>query len=155
MEYQDYNYQGFEQLEEKVEQAQEKLNSAQKELREAGVAELQGALESNLYGLALEQDRQKCEAREEMKWATKEVKLAEKELKAVGSDDLREALERAAFIKLAEENFQSAQRRLNEYRKFFENAELRGNVLDLRGGLTVATTRLRQHKILLKWMERQ
>ena len=90
-----------------------------------------------------------------MDLAVKRLELAEKRLKAVESNHVSEALQRAALIEPAQKEIKSARSRLEESRKYLEKLKLRGNVLGIRGRSTVVTRKLREHKILLEWMERQ
>jgi len=90
-----------------------------------------------------------------MDLAVKRLELTEKRLKAVESNHVSEALQRAALIEPAQKEIKSARSRLEESRKYLEKLKLRGNVLGIRGRSTVVTRKLREHKILLEWMERQ
>ena len=90
-----------------------------------------------------------------MDLAEKRLGLAEKGLQAGESNHVSETLQRAALIELAQKEIKSARSRLEESRKYFEKLELRGEVLGIRGRSTAITRKLREHKILLEWMERQ
>jgi hypothetical protein len=87
--------------------------------------------------------------------AYREVKFAKEGLKAAESDDFGETIERAALIRLIQEELESARARLDESRKSEEKVKLRGAVLSALNGLANAKRKLAQHKILLEWIDRQ
>lgn len=79
--------------------------------------------------------------------------MAAKALEAPTSDDPSNTLDRAVSIRLAQEEVKSAESRLDECKISLEKVEARGTVLGIRGRLTAATRILREHKILLEWMD--
>jgi hypothetical protein len=154
-EFQDYNLQILEELEKELKAREQELDSARKELKEVGAVEPDGAFESNLYGLALEQDKQRLEAHKEMKAAEKRAQLAEEGLETAKSHGSRDADKRAALINLAEKEVKSAQEALADCKAACEKVKVRGKVLGVQGRLTGATTKLRWHRIFLVWIEQQ
>ncbi len=82
MEYQDYEYQGLEQFEKKIEQGQEELDSAQKKLSDAGILGFEEVYEADNFGnhfsLSLKQGQEEWEVQEEMELVEKGVELAVK-----------------------------------------------------------------------------
>ncbi|KAI4129962.1 MAG: hypothetical protein LQ347_003557 [Umbilicaria vellea] len=155
MEYQFYHYRKLEPLEKKFEQAQKGLESAQMRLSEAGVAGFEGEYELNDIGWALKNGQQEEKADGEMKLAEQEMELAEQRLKTAQSDGSRDTAERAALIGLAQGEVKAAEKRLDDIRNWRETIQLRGELLSALSELWCATTDLRQHKIILEWIDQQ
>jgi hypothetical protein len=61
-----------------------------------------------------------------MKLAERGIELVEERLAATESNDSGDIAVRAAFIRSSQKEIESAQQRLDESRKSYENAKLRG-----------------------------
>lgn len=118
MEYQDYHYQILESFEKKIERVHEELESAQRTLEEAGLPGYERVFDpdsfGNHYALCAENGNEESKAWDKKALAERELELVEKRLKAARSDDLGETVERAAWIRLAEEEVESVQMRLDK-----------------------------------------
>lgn len=87
--------------------------------------------------------------------AEQEVELAEEGLKAARSDDFEETVERAALIRMVQEEVQSAQTRLEQAIESTEKVKLKGKVLSALNWVPCAKSKSERHMILLEWIERQ
>ncbi|KAA6411556.1 MAG: hypothetical protein FRX48_04836 [Lasallia pustulata] len=112
MEYQDYEYQGYESFEKDIEGAQAQLESRQKALTEAELPGFEGVYEPGNFGtryaMAIEHHREDQKAWDKRLLAERELELAEKRLKAAQSDELGETVKRSPWIRLFLEDAQSA-----------------------------------------------
>ncbi|KAI9844978.1 MAG: hypothetical protein M1837_005122 [Sclerophora amabilis] len=117
MEYQDYEYQGIETFEKKIEGAHREVESAQKALEEAGLPGFPGSFDPNNFSdrcaMCTESNQEESMAVGRRVTAERELALAQKRLKVAQSDQLGEEVERAAWIRLFLEDVQSSQIRLD------------------------------------------
>ncbi|KAI9777558.1 MAG: hypothetical protein M1816_004701 [Peltula sp. TS41687] len=127
MEYQDYELQSCESYEKDVKKAQATLESSQKALAEAGLPGWEGVYEpdnfGNNYALCVQSGREESKARNRRELAEGELQLAEKRLKAAQSDCFGETVERAAWIRLAQEEVKAARMRLDQLQHLAEIAQ--------------------------------
>lgn len=109
------------------------------------------------------QDRKKRQGKLEKKeyeassnrWRAKEeVEFAEG-YKAVRLDNLGETVERAALIKVAQEDVRSAQTKFEEEKESTEKIELKGKMLNALSSISCIKGKLRRHNVLLEWIEQQ
>jgi len=123
MEYQDYELRLRENFQKSIEQTQTRLASNRKKLAEAGISAFEGIQElefAGFYSKCLRCDGEEFEAEKEKQSAELKLRLAEKRLDAARSSDLGETVERAAWIRLFQMEFESAQTRLNETHRLYE-----------------------------------
>ena len=87
--------------------------------------------------------------------AKKEVGFAEEGYKAAQSDDIRETIERAALIKVAQEEVRSAQAHFEEARELTEKIKLKGKVISALSYIPLIRGKIKRHNVLLEWIEQQ
>lgn len=127
MEYQDYEYQKYEDLEKDFNEAQVQLESRQKALAEAGISGFEGVHNPDNFGVfsteKIEYEREERAAREKWKSARQKLRLAEQRLNAAQSADLGETVERATWIQLFSRKVKSAQTWLDQLPKTKDRKE--------------------------------
>ena len=84
-----------------------------------------------------------------------ELEFAEEEYKAAQLDNFGEAIERAALIKVAQEEVRSAQTQFEEARESTEKVELKGKVISALSSIPFTRRKMERHNILLEWIEQQ
>lgn len=87
--------------------------------------------------------------------AKKEVEVAEEGYQAARLDNLGETVERAALIKVAQEELRSAQIQFEEARESTEKIELKGKVLSALSSIPLTRGKMKRHNVLLEWIEQQ
>ncbi|KAL8646623.1 MAG: hypothetical protein Q9210_006034, partial [Variospora velana] len=87
--------------------------------------------------------------------AKSEVELAEEGMNAAMSDGIGQKVERATLIRLIQEELESARPPLEEAKELTRKINLKGKVLSGLAGLEKIQGDFQQHKILVKWIERQ
>ena len=87
--------------------------------------------------------------------AGKEVEFAEEGYKAARSDGLGETVERAAMIRMAQEEVRSARTQFEQARESTERTEFKGQVLGALGSIPCLKGKMKRHRILLEWIEQQ
>lgn len=87
--------------------------------------------------------------------AKEEVEYAEEGYKAAQSDEIRETIERAALIKVTQEEVRSAQTRFEEARELTEKIELKGKVISALSYIPLTRGKIKRHNVLLEWIEQQ
>ncbi|KAI9842955.1 MAG: hypothetical protein M1837_006692 [Sclerophora amabilis] len=118
VEYQDSEYMTFERLEKKIEEAYDEVESAQKALAAAGHPRFENLydpgnftnnyVKSSVLGIESLDDENKITG--EVVHARWDLNLAKKRMEAAQSDHFGETIDRAAWIRLAEEEVESARR---------------------------------------------
>ena len=84
-----------------------------------------------------------------------ELEFAEEGYKAARLDDIRETVERAALIKVTQEEVRSAQTQLEQARKSTEKMKLKGLVASGLGSISDTKRKMKRHNVLLEWIEQQ
>ena len=84
--------------------------------------------------------------------AKEEVKFAKEVLKATRLDDLGETVEKAALIKLAQEEVRSAQ---THFEKCLKEIKLGREARSELDSISCTKGKIKRHNILLEWIERQ
>ena len=87
--------------------------------------------------------------------AKREVEFAEEVLKVTQSDDIRETIERAALIKVVQEEVRSAQTQFEEAKESTEKIVLKGKVLGALSSMSLTARKMKRHNVLLEWIEQQ
>ncbi|KAL8941535.1 MAG: hypothetical protein Q9211_001782 [Gyalolechia sp. 1 TL-2023] len=87
--------------------------------------------------------------------AEEEVKFAEEGYDAAQLDNIGETVERAALIKMAQEEVRSAQTQIEEAKEPLEKIRLRGAVIGLLGEIPRKRGKFKLQKVLLEWIEQQ
>lgn len=87
--------------------------------------------------------------------AEEEVEFAEEGYKAARLDNLGETVERAALIKVAQEEVRSAQTQFEQARESTEKIELKGQVVSALSSIPLTRGKMKRHNILLEWIEQQ
>jgi len=83
------------------------------------------------------------------------VEFAEEGYKAARLENLGETLERAALIKVVQEELRSAQIQFKEARESTEKIELKGKVLSALSSIPLIRGKMKRHNVLLEWIEQQ
>lgn len=87
--------------------------------------------------------------------AKEELEFTEEGYKAARLDDFGEAIEKAALIKVMQEEVRSAMIQFEEETESTEKMELRGKVLGALGWIPIVKGKIKRHNVLLKWIEQQ
>ncbi|KAL9606106.1 MAG: hypothetical protein Q9179_000732 [Wetmoreana sp. 5 TL-2023] len=87
--------------------------------------------------------------------AEEEVKFAEKGYNAARLDNFGETVERAALIKVAQEEVRSAQIQFEQAREWREKMELKEKVASALSWIPLTRGKMKRHNILLEWIEQQ
>ncbi|KAK4964347.1 hypothetical protein LTR28_003821, partial [Elasticomyces elasticus] len=83
------------------------------------------------------------------------LRLAKKGLEVARSDGFGETVERAALVKIAQEDVRSARIQLEMENKSVEKIEVKGRVLRALGWIVSTKLKMERHRPLLEWIERQ
>ncbi|KAL9015348.1 MAG: hypothetical protein Q9173_000039 [Seirophora scorigena] len=94
-------------------------------------------------------------AEEEVEFAEEEMEFAEEAYNAARSDNLGETVERAALIKMALGEVQSAQTQVEEAKEQLEKIQLKGALLSALGSIPRTRGKVKRHEVLLEWIEEQ
>ena len=84
-----------------------------------------------------------------------EVKFAEEGYNAAQVDSFGVTIERAALIKMIQEEVQSAKTQFEEAKKLREKIELQGKVLGALNWIPCVKGKIKEHIVLLEWIEQQ
>ena len=87
--------------------------------------------------------------------AEQRVRFAEKALQAAQIDHFGEAIEKTALVGLISAEIELAQTQFDETKAALEKVQLRGNALGALCEIAKVTSNLRQHKLLVDWIEQQ
>lgn len=87
--------------------------------------------------------------------AEEEVEFVEEGYKAAQLDNFGEIVERAALIKMVQEEVRSAQTQFEQARDSIEKIELKGQVVSALSSIPLTRGKMKRHNILLEWIEQQ
>ncbi|KAL8801323.1 MAG: hypothetical protein Q9182_004529 [Xanthomendoza sp. 2 TL-2023] len=87
--------------------------------------------------------------------AKEEVKFAAEVHEAARLDDLEETVERAALIKMAQGEVESAQTQIEEAKEPLRKIRLRGAVIGALGSIPLTRGKVKRHEVLVEWIEQQ
>ncbi|KAL9025040.1 MAG: hypothetical protein Q9196_006068, partial [Gyalolechia fulgens] len=102
-----------------------------------------------------ELERKNHEARMARFRAKEEVKFAEEGYDAARLDNIGETFERAALIKMAQEEVRSAETQVEESKEPLGKIRLKGAVISALGSIPLTRGKVKRHNVLLEWIERQ
>ena len=87
--------------------------------------------------------------------ARREVEFTEEGYKAAQLDNIGQSIERAALIKLVQDEVRSAHTQLKQAREPMEKIILQRKVISALSSISVTKEKMRQQNILLAWIEQQ
>ena len=125
MEYQDYELLTYERLEKDIMETQARLVSRRMSLAEAGLSafeEFQELEFGHYYGLAVKHSSEEGKAKKKENLAERKLRLAEERLKTAELNNLGERIERAAWIRLFQDEVERVKMPLDELQRLAEDA---------------------------------
>ncbi|KAF7506289.1 hypothetical protein GJ744_011862 [Endocarpon pusillum] len=120
------------------------------DIEEAETAELESRIKEQHRLLSKASEARKTHDR-----AKEEMQFAEEGHKAARSDNFGEIVERAALIKVIQEEVRSAETQFEEAKASAEKTNIKAYLMCGLNTVSVSKEKIKRHDVLLKWIEQQ